>query len=115
MQNKTSYQKELPDKLYFKVGEVSAIAEVPAYVLRFWESEFKKINPKRSPSGQRMYTKKDVELILYIKHLLYEQKFTIRGAKQFLKTKAVEKKAKYSTITFDEIRLELERIRDMIR
>lgn len=115
MQNKTSYQKELPDKLYFKVGEVSAIAEVPAYVLRFWESEFKKINPKRSPSGQRMYTKKDVELILYIKHLLYEQKFTIRGAKQFLKTKAVKKKAKYSTITFDEIRLELERIRDMIR
>ncbi len=115
MQNDTSYQKELPDKLYFKVGEVSAIAEVPAYVLRFWESEFKKIRPKRSPSGQRMYTKKDVELILHVKYLLYEKKFTIQGAKQFLKTKPAEKKSKSSTITIDEIRSELETIRNMIR
>lgn len=115
MQNDTFFQIELPDKLYFKVGEVSAIAKVPAYVLRFWESEFKKINPKRSPSGQRMYTKKDVELILHIKYLLYEKKFTIQGAKQFLKTKPAEKKATPSTITLDEIRLELESIRNIIR
>lgn len=115
MQNDTPYQKELPDKLYFKVGEVSAIAQVPAYVLRFWESEFKKINPKRSPSGQRMYTKKDVDLILQIKYLLYEKKFTIQGAKQFLKTKPAEKKETHPVITLDEIRSELERIRKMIR
>ena len=81
MQSDTPYQKELPDKLYFKVGEVSSIVGVPAYVLRFWESEFKKINPKRTSSGQRLYRKKDVELILWIKHLLYEKKFTIEGAK----------------------------------
>ena len=94
MQNTTSFQKELPNKLYFKVGEVSAIVGVPAYVLRFWESEFKKINPKRTPSGQRLYRKRDVELILKIKHLLYEKKFTIQGAKQHLKIGPPEEKNK---------------------
>jgi len=114
MQNHTSYQKELPDKLYFKVGEVSAIVGVPAYVLRFWEAEFKKINPKRSASGQRLYRKSDIELILKIKHLLYEKKFTIQGARQHLKIKPDEKKEKSSTITFDEIRMELKSIRNLI-
>ena len=114
MQNDTSYQKELPDKLYFKVGEVSAIVEVPAYVLRFWEAEFKKINPKRSSSGQRLYRKNDIELILKIKHLLYDKKFTIQGAKQHLKIKQDEKKEKPSITTLDDIREELKVIRDLI-
>lgn len=114
MQNNTSYQNELPDKLYFKVGEVSAITGVPAYVLRFWETEFKKIKPKRAPSGQRLYRKNDIELILRVKHLLYEKKYTIQGAKQHLKTKPAEKMKKSSTITLDEIRSELESIRDLI-
>ena len=114
MEDQTSYQKELPDKLYFKVGEVSAIVGVPAYVLRFWESEFKKINPKRSASGQRLYRKSDIELILKIKHLLYDKKFTIQGAKQHLKIKPDEKKAKPSTISLDEIRIRLKSIRDLI-
>ena len=114
MQNNTSYQKELPDKLYFKVGEVSAIVGVPAYVLRFWESEFKKIKPKRTPSGQRLYRKRDVELILKIKHLLYEKKFTIQGAKQHLKTKPAEKKVKPSAKALKEIRRELKKIRDLL-
>jgi DNA-binding transcriptional MerR regulator len=114
MQNDTSYQKELPDKLYFKVGEVSAIVEVPAYVLRFWEAEFKKINPKRSSSGQRLYRKNDIELILKIKHLLYDKKFTIQGARQHLKMKPAEKKEKSSITTLDEIRKELKSIRDLI-
>lgn len=114
MQNHTSYKKELPDKLYFKVGEVSAIVEVPAYVLRFWESEFKKINPKRSSSGQRLYRKNDIELILKIKHLLYDKKFTIQGARQHLKMKPAEKKEKSSITTLDEIRKELKSIRDLI-
>jgi len=114
MQNHTSYQKELPDKLYFKVGEVSAIVGVPAYVLRFWEAEFKKINPKRSSSGQRLYRKSDIELILKIKHLLYEKKFTIQGARQHLKIKPDEKKENSSIITLDEIRMELKNIRNLI-
>jgi len=114
MKNSNSCQKELPDKLYFKVGEVSAIVGVPAYVLRFWEAEFKKINPKRSSSGQRLYKKSDIELILKIKHLLYEKRFTIQGAKQHLKIKPEEKKEKFSTITLDEIRMELKNIRNLI-
>ena len=114
MQKKTSLQKELPDKLYFKVGEVSALVGVPAYVLRFWESEFKKIKPKRTPSGQRLYRKKDVELILTIKHLLYEKKFTIQGARQHLKTSPAEEKPKPSVNTLEEVRLELKKIRDLL-
>lgn len=86
MPAETPHDKELPDKLFFKVGEVSTIAGVPAYVLQFWEKEFNRIKPKRTPSGQRLYRRKDVELILEIKHLLYDKKFTIPGARQRLKT-----------------------------
>jgi len=114
MQSDTPYQKELPDKLYFKVGEVSSIVGVPAYVLRFWESEFKKINPKRTSSGQRLYRKKDVELILWIKHLLYEKKFTIEGAKQRLKTKSTGQMEKPPTDILQEICTELQKIRDLL-
>jgi DNA-binding transcriptional MerR regulator len=61
MLSKGPYQKELPDKLYFKIGEVGEIAELPTYVLRFWETEFTRIKPKRTSSGQRLYSKNDVE------------------------------------------------------
>lgn len=111
----TSFKKELPDKLYFKVGEVSDILEVPAYVLRFWETAFKRISPKRTSSGQRLYRKSDIELILKIKHLLYEKKFTIEGAKRQLKSETADRKRKVEKITLDEIRSELENIRDLIR
>ena len=114
MQNNKPDQKELPDKLYFKVGEVSAITGVPAYVLRFWETEFKRIKPKRTASGHRLYRKIDVELILKIKHLLYDEKFTIRGAKQHLRAKTGDLKEKSAPITVDEIRSELKYIRDLI-
>lgn len=79
---------KLPDKLYFKIGEVSAIAGLPTYVLRFWESEFPSLRPKRTESGQRLYRRSDVELILTVKHLLHERKFTIEGARQHLRTHA---------------------------
>ncbi len=107
-------QKELPDKLYFKIGEVSEIAGIPAYVLRFWETEFKMINPKRTPTGQRQYTKYDIEMIFTIKHLLYDKKFTIEGAKRSLRylNKPNEKMSLSETI--DEIRMELENIRNLL-
>lgn len=114
MPNSTSSQIDLPDKLYFKVGEVSSIVGVPAYVLRFWESEFKKITPKRTDSGQRLYRKKDVETILKIKHLLYEKKFTIQGARQYLKTKPAKPKGPSSAITLREIRMELNKIKKLL-
>src|ERR1700730_4879185 len=75
---------EIPNKLYFKIGEVSSLLTVEPYVLRFWETEFPKLAPKKTDKGQRMYRRKDVELLLQIKHLLYEKKYTIEGARQFL-------------------------------
>jgi len=76
---------DIPDKLYFKIGEVSKLACVEPHVLRYWETEFNEIQPKRANSNQRLYRRVDVETILQIKTLLHEQKFTISGAKKFLK------------------------------
>ena len=77
---------EIPDKLYFRIGEVGSLLGLEPYVLRYWESEFPSLAPKKSTSGHRLYRRKDVELLLKIKHLLYEKRFTIDGAKQFLQT-----------------------------
>jgi DNA-binding transcriptional MerR regulator len=77
-------QPDIPDKLYFRIGEVSQLVGVEAYVLRYWESEFPGLSPRKSSSGQRMFRRKDVELLLRIKHLLYSQKFTIEGARKAL-------------------------------
>jgi DNA-binding transcriptional MerR regulator len=111
MHDKAFGQKELPDKMYFRIGDVSHIAGVPTYVLRFWETEFKKIRPKRTPSGQRLYRRKDVELILKIRHLLYDKKFTIQGAKQHLNIAHTESRPKNM---LENIRKELEIIRDIL-
>ncbi len=74
----------IPDKLYFRIGEVATLCHLPAYVLRFWESEFPQLKPVKSSTGQRMYRRRDVESVLHIKRLLYEQGFTISGARQQL-------------------------------
>ena len=76
---------EIPDKLYFRIGEVSKLLGVEPYVLRFWETEFPALSPRKSDSGQRLFRRKDVELLLQIKHLLYEKRYTIEGARQSLK------------------------------
>jgi len=75
---------DIPDKLYFKIGEVSELLGVEPYVLRYWESEFPTLSPKKSGTGHRLYRRKDVELLLRIKHLLYDKRFTIEGARQWL-------------------------------
>ena len=79
---------EIPDKLYFKIGEVSKLACVAPHVLRYWESEFKEIQPKRANSNQRLYRREDVEIVLLIKTLLHKQGYTISGAKKFLSEKS---------------------------
>jgi DNA-binding transcriptional MerR regulator len=84
---------EIPDKLYFKIGEVSEILGVEPYVLRYWETEFSQLTPKKSGTGHRLYRRKDVELLLRIKHLLYEKRFTIEGARQTLRGLAPAPKA----------------------
>jgi DNA-binding transcriptional MerR regulator len=78
----------IPDKLYFRIGEVAALCKLPAYVLRFWESEFPQLKPVKSSTGQRMFRQRDVENVLRIKKLLYEEGFTIAGARQQLKAES---------------------------
>ena len=113
MHNNQPFQIELPDKLYFKIGEVSILTGLPTYVLRFWETEFKRIRPKRTPSGQRLYRRQEVEQILLIKDLLYQKKFTIKGAKRYLKSLDKDPSASLNHL-LDEIRKELEDIRKLL-
>ena len=75
---------EIPDKLYFRIGEVARLCEVPAYVLRFWESEFPQLKPNKGGTGQRLYRRRDVEMALRVKSLLKEEGYTIPGARQAL-------------------------------
>jgi len=114
---------EIPDKLYFRIGEVSRLLGVEAYVLRYWETEFPSLSPKKSDTGQRLYKRKDVEQLLQIKELLYAKRFTIEGARQTLADR--HKAPKVSAVTeqtplFDdsplpEIRRELAAILDLLR
>src|SRR5258707_12103240 len=77
---------EIPDKLYFRIGEVARLCEVPAYVLRFWESEFPQLKPNKGGTGQRLYRRRDVETALRVKTLLYDEGYTIPGARQAIKS-----------------------------
>lgn len=90
-------RQEIPDKLYFRIGDVSRLAGVKPYVLRYWESEFPSISPKKSGTGHRLYRRKDVELILEIKHLLYEKRFTIEGARKAIDARGKVASSKVQT------------------
>jgi DNA-binding transcriptional MerR regulator len=79
---------QIPDKLYFRIGDVSRLIGVKPYVLRFWEQEFSSIAPKKSGTNHRLYRRKDVELLLEIKHLLYEKRYTIEGARKHLEERS---------------------------
>ncbi|HET6178739.1 MAG TPA: MerR family transcriptional regulator [Candidatus Sulfotelmatobacter sp.] len=111
----------IPDKLYFRIGEVATLCHLPAYVLRFWESEFPQLKPVKSGTGQRMYRKRDVENVLRIKHLLYEQGFTISGARQHLRAETKSDKTQaaipfptHSTAEIQHIRQGLREILSML-
>jgi len=85
-------KRVIPEKLFYKIGEVSEIAHVESYVLRYWESEFPFLKPRKSKAGQRVYTKNNLELILQIKNLLYNEKYTIAGVKEKFKKDSLKKK-----------------------
>jgi DNA-binding transcriptional MerR regulator len=105
----------IPDKLYFRIGEVATLCRLPAYVLRFWESEFPQLKPVKSSTGQRMYRRRDVESVLRIKQLLYEQGFTIVGARQQLRSETKTDKGQ-SAIPFPtQSPGEMQRIRQGLR
>jgi DNA-binding transcriptional MerR regulator len=105
---------QLPDKLYFKIGEVSKLTRLPAYVLRFWENEFTCIRPKRTSSGQRLYRRGDVEMVFKIRHLLHERKFTIEGARQYLSKQKSGQPKKEPPLSIKEIETELKNIRNLL-
>lgn len=83
----------IPDKLYFRIGEVAKLLALPAYVLRFWETEFPQLKPTKSNTGQRMYRRREVELAIRVKKLLYEEGFTIAGARERLRLESKPAKA----------------------
>lgn len=75
-------QLAVPDKLFYKIGEVSKITGVESYVLRYWQTEFPFLNPRKNKSGQRVYVKKDLEVILMVKKMLYQERYTIEGVRK---------------------------------
>ncbi len=91
-------QVEFPNKLYFRIGEVAKIIGVKPYVLRYWETEFSVLKPGKTPSRHRLYRRRDVETLLEIKYLLYEEGFTIAGAKKRLKDGDKEEGAAVSQV-----------------
>jgi len=105
----------IPDKLYFRIGEVATLCRLPAYVLRFWESEFPQLKPVKSSTGQRMYRKRDVESVLRIKQLLYEQGFTISGARQQLRAETKSDKSQTAIPFPSQAVPEIQNIRQGLR
>jgi DNA-binding transcriptional MerR regulator len=105
----------IPDKMAFKIGEVAEIAGLKTYVLRYWESEFDALNPQKSAFNQRMYSRRDVETVLLIKKLLYEEKFSIAGAKKKIRELRRELKVEkqWAEIS-DKVELAADRISDLI-
>lgn len=92
-QQRAQQPTEIPDKLYFRIGEVARLCAVEAYVLRFWESEFPQLRPNKSGTGQRLYRKRDVEMALRIKRLLYDEGYTIAGARGVFQSEGRTKKS----------------------
>jgi DNA-binding transcriptional MerR regulator len=101
-QRRTLQKPEIPDKLYFRIGEVARLCTVEPYVLRFWESEFSQLRPNKSGTGQRLYRKRDVEMALRIKRLLYEEGYTIAGARQFLQAETRSNRASQSELPLEQ-------------
>jgi len=93
----------IPDKLYYRIGEVATLTGVAAYVLRYWESEFKLLRPKKNLAGQRLYRKRDLELVTRIKTLLYEERLTLEGAKKRLAAESRGRSAQLELGVKDEV------------
>lgn len=106
-----SQKKVILDKFFYKIGEVSDIAGVEPYVLRYWESEFPFLKPQKNKAGQRVYSKKNIELILQIKKLLYKEKYTIAGVKK----KFSEDSLKKNTVPVETVEMVKKRLREILK
>lgn len=108
-------QRPFPDKLFYKIGEVSRIAGVEPYVLRYWETELSSLRPRKNKSGQRVYIKKDLELVLHIKKLLYEERYTIEGVRiKFGDNKASKQNQAVQSSAKEVIEKVRKRLRDIL-
>jgi DNA-binding transcriptional MerR regulator len=113
---KNSGEIIIPDKLYFRIGEVSRLCGLPTYVLRFWETEFPQLKPPKSNTGQRTYRRADVENVVRIKKLLYDEGFTIAGARAQLKAEGKKKQAPLPFLVQSDASLsELKQLRQGLR
>jgi DNA-binding transcriptional MerR regulator len=101
------------DRLFYKIGEISSLAEIEPHVLRYWESEFPFLKPRKNKTGQRMYTRKDLELVLQIKNLLYKEKYTIAGVKKKFGSSR-QKKNSVSMETIQGVKKKLKEILDTL-
>ncbi len=112
----TASSSDIPDKLYFRIGEVARLCDVPAYVLRFWESEFPQLRPNKGGTGQRLFRRRDVEMALRIKHLLYDEGYTIPGARQLLKSEQRQKDPQLTlTVEESQVGADRERLQQLAR
>ncbi len=102
------------DKLFYKIGEISDIADVEPHVLRYWESEFSFLKPRKNKTGQRVYTRKDLEIVLQIKGLLYKEKYTIAGVKKKFGGNS-SRKSTVSIQTIQGVRKRLKEILETLR
>ena len=120
-ENVIQAKRPFPDKLFYKIGEVSKIADVEPYVLRYWETEFAFLKPRKNKSGQRVYVKKDLELVLHIKKLLYEERYTIEGVRKKLGTPEVTPQPQASVVqssskeVLDRVKKRLREILSQVR
>lgn len=99
------------NKLFYKIGEVSSIASVEPYVLRYWESEFPFLNPRKNKAGQRIYIRKDLELVIEIKKLLYQEKYTIAGVKKKFNKDSLKK----SSVSIETIEIMKKRLKEILK
>jgi DNA-binding transcriptional MerR regulator len=110
----SSRKKVTSDRLFYKIGEISEIAELESYVLRYWETEFPFLKPRKNKTGQRVYTRKDLEIILQIKNLLYKEKYTIAGVRNKFGETATRKNT-VSLKTVNEVRRKLKEILNILK
>lgn len=103
--------KTIPDRLFYRIGEVSDLADIEPYVLRYWESEFPFLKPRKNKAGQRVYARKDLELVIQIKNLLYKEKYTIAGVRK----KFTEKSAQKNSVSIETVKNIRKRLKDILK
>ena len=106
---------QIPDKLYFRIGEVSRLTSTPQYVLRFWETQFPQLKVRKSSTGHRMFRRREVEMLFEIKDLLYKQGFTIEGARKKLASETRQKALPFQDPNREALRKLGDELRDLLK